>query len=69
MRRPGILYALQDGRFAIAFHDEQKKAFISRAKVVINICDKDFQIQLNEQGKLKKVLKDISKLKIIGRVD
>lgn len=66
--KSGYVYELGEGRYGIAFHNEQHEQIVSKGKALLHVFSDQLCInpELNESGQEKKILKDISKLKFIG---
>lgn len=69
MKNPGLLFDLQDGRFGIAYNNEQAKEFGARYYVRLfkdQLCNEQIK---DAAGNHKGCLKSKDKLKFIGFVD
>lgn len=69
MGNPGKLFDLKDGRFGIAYNNEQAKEFGARVYVRL-FADQNCFVKITDgAGNHKGCLKSIDKLKFIGFVD
>jgi hypothetical protein len=56
MRNPGKLIKLKDGRKVILYNNQP---LIKSGRVVLHLIDDDYNIQTDETGKAKTILKNI----------
>lgn len=70
-RKPGIIFKINEGEYAIAYHRDQLKEFVLQDKYVVQLFkDESCSIPVTDvNGKPKKILKSIFLLTKIGYVD
>lgn len=72
MRKAGRIYEAEDGKWVTAMHDDQDPEFYRQGKVYIEefIPANTLFPEMNEEkGTVKKVLKDLKKLKLVGFIN
>lgn len=71
MKNPGLIFDLGGGRFGLSINREQNAKWILQGKAMIHVfTDRELSTpELDGNGKPKKVLKDITKMKHIGFQD
>lgn len=70
-RKPGIVYDLGNGKFGIAYHEDQKNELIAKGKVLVHVFyDRLCTEQVMDMyQKPYRTLKEAGKIKPIGRSD